>query len=101
MSIAIKSLKSGLVHNLLFPNEEIVIYLIDWETLSYTPCVGGESKAVGTSSITTINYRLITIESQPKKVVVVCVIDFVFVVVIIVGQKNITLEFGQKRVNNS
>ena len=38
--------------------------------------------------------RLISIESQPKKVVVVVV------VVIIVGYKNLTLKFGQNLVNS-
>ena len=54
--------------------------------------------------------RLISIESQPKKVVVVVVIVFVFglvvvgcvvvVVIIIVGHRNLTLKFGQNWVNN-
>ena len=45
--------------------------------------------------------RLSSIESQPKKVVVVVGIVFaVFVVVIIVDHKNLTLKFGQNWVNN-
>ena len=52
--------------------------------------------------------RLISIESQPKKVVVVVVIVFVFglvvvgcvVVVVIVGHRNLNLKFGQNWVNN-
>ena len=53
-----------------------------------------------------IKNRLISIESQPKKVVVVfvvvvvVVVVVVFVVVIIVGHKNLTLKFGQNGVNN-
>ena len=40
--------------------------------------------------------RLISIESQPKKVmVVVVVVVVVFVVVIIIGHKNLTLQFDQ------
>ena len=41
--------------------------------------------------------RLISIESQPKKVVVVVV---VFVFVIIIGHRNLTLKFDQNWVNN-
>ena len=45
--------------------------------------------------------RLCSIESQPKKVVVVVVVVVVFVVfVTIVGHKNLTLKFGQNWVNN-
>ena len=48
--------------------------------------------------------RLISIESQPKKVVlVVVVVVFVvggLVVVAIVGHRNLTLKFGQNVVNN-
>ena len=48
--------------------------------------------------------RLSSIESQPKKVVVVfvgvVVVVVVFVVVIIVGHKNLTLNFGKDSVNN-
>ena len=46
--------------------------------------------------------RLSSIESQPKKavVVVVEVAVLVFVVVIIVGHKNLILKFGQNRVND-
>ena len=40
--------------------------------------------------------RLISIESQPKKVVVVVVV----VVVDIVGHRNLTLKFGPNWVNN-
>ena len=40
--------------------------------------------------------RLISIESQPKKVAVV----FVVVVVVIVGHRNLTAKFPQKQVNN-
>ena len=48
---------------------------------------------------------LISIESQTKKVVVVVVVVVVFVavslvVVVIVGHRNLTLKFGQNRVNN-
>ena len=46
--------------------------------------------------------RLISIESQPKKIVVVVLVVVVFVVVfvvvIIVGHKNLTLKFGQSWV---
>ena len=42
--------------------------------------------------------RLISIESQPKKVVAVVVV--VVVVVIIIGHKNLTLKFDQNWVNN-
>ena len=51
--------------------------------------------------------RLISIESQPNKVVVVVVfvvvglVVVVGVVVVIVGYRNLTLEFGQNQVNNS
>ena len=48
--------------------------------------------------------RLISIKSQPKKVVVlvVVVIVVVFVVVVtIVGYENLTLKFGQDWVNNN
>ena len=47
--------------------------------------------------------RLSSIEPQPKKVVVivvVLVVVVVFVVVIIVGNKYLTLRFGQNWVNN-
>ena len=47
--------------------------------------------------------RLISIESQPKKVVVVVVIVVVVVdvgLVVIVGQRNLTLKFGPNQVNN-
>ena len=50
--------------------------------------------------------RLISIESQPKKVVVVVVVVVVivvgvfFVVVNIVCHKNLTLKFGQNLVND-
>ena len=49
--------------------------------------------------------RLISIESQSKKVVVVAVfvVGLVLVgvvVVIFVGYRNLTLKFGQNRVNN-
>ena len=49
--------------------------------------------------------RLISIESQPKKVVVVVVVVVVFVaavfvVVIIIGHRNLTLKFDQNWVNN-
>ena len=48
--------------------------------------------------------RLSSIESQPKKVVVVfvgvVVVVVVFVVVIIVGHKNLTLNFGKDWVND-
>ena len=45
--------------------------------------------------------RLGSIESQPKKVVVVVVfVVVVFVVAIIVDNKNLTLKFGQNWVNN-
>ena len=45
------------------------------------------------------HFRFSTIESQPKKVVVVAV-DAVFIVVIIVDHKNLTLKFDQNWVNN-
>ena len=55
--------------------------------------------------------RLSSIELQPKKIVVVVfvvghvvvvitVFVVVVIVVIIVGHRNLTLKFGQKRVNN-
>ena len=53
--------------------------------------------------------RLISIESQPKKVVivvvvvdvvVVCCVAVVGVVFVFVGHKNLTLKFGQNWVNN-
>ena len=51
--------------------------------------------------------RLISIESQPKKVgvvvvdvVVVVLVAAVFVVVIIIGNRNLTLKFDQNLVNN-
>ena len=45
--------------------------------------------------------RLISIESQPKKVVVVVlVVVVVFAVVIIIGHKTLTLKFDQNRVHN-
>ena len=47
--------------------------------------------------------RLSSIESQPKKVVVVLVVVgvvVVFLVFIIVGHTNLTLKFGQNWVNN-
>ena len=46
--------------------------------------------------------RLISIESQPKKVVVfvVGVVGVVVFVVIIVGHQTLTLKFGQNQVNN-
>ena len=48
-----------------------------------------------------IKTKLISIDSQPKKVVVVVVVVVVvFVVVIIVGHKNLTLKFGQNWVKN-
>ena len=40
---------------------------------------------------TTLKTRLISIDSQPKKVVVVVVVVVAFVVVLIVGNKNLTL----------
>ena len=49
---------------------------------------------------TTTITRLISIESQPKRVVVDLVVVFVFVAVIIVGHKNLTLKFGQNWVND-
>ena len=60
------------------------------------------------SQQTLFKTRLISIESQPKKVVVVvvavvCVVTFVVVVgvvVVIVGHRNLTLNFGQNWVNN-
>ena len=49
--------------------------------------------------------RLSSIESQPKKVVVVVLVEVgVFVVVFvvtIVGNKNLTLKFGENWVNNN
>ena len=55
--------------------------------------------------------RLSSIESQPRKVIVVVVVFVIVVhgpgividvvVVIIVGHRNLTLKFGQKRVNNN
>ena len=57
-----------------------------------------------------INLRLISIESQPKKVcfvivvVVVCVVSFVSaalgLAVAIVGSRNLTLNFGKNWVGN-
>ena len=59
----------------------------------------------------TTNYRLISIESQPKKVVVIAVLDLgqvvafgvvvVVVVVINVSPRNLPLKFGQNQVSNS
>ena len=43
--------------------------------------------------------RLISIESQPKKVVVAFVV-LVCVVVVIFGNRTLTLKFGQNCVNN-
>ena len=43
--------------------------------------------------------RLISIESQPKKVVVVVVV-VVFVFVIIIGHRNLTLKFGLNLVKS-
>ena len=43
--------------------------------------------------------RLISIESQPKKVVVAFVV-LVCVVVVVFGHRNLTLKFGQNCVNN-
>ena len=55
-------------------------------------------------NINSFRTRLISIESQPKKVVVVdgvvVVVVIVFVVVIIVGHKNLTFMFGQNWVSN-
>ena len=45
--------------------------------------------------------KLISIESQPKKVVVVVVVVVVvFVVVIIIGNKNLTLKLEKNWVND-
>ena len=53
------------------------------------------------SFLTLKRTRVISIESQPKKVVVVVVVVVVvFVVVIIIGRKNLTLKFNKKCVNN-
>ena len=43
---------------------------------------------------------LSSIESQPKKVVVVVFIVVGLVVVVIVGHRNLSLKFGQNRVND-
>ena len=55
-------------------------------------------------SINNLPTGLSSIESQPEKVVVVVVVvGLVFVgvvVVIIAGHKNLTLRFGQNRVDN-
>ena len=44
--------------------------------------------------------RLISIESQPKKVVLVVVFVVVIFVVVIIGHKNLIIKFDQNWVNN-